>query len=73
MLLDAAAFAPTNPLDLRVHKPDLMCLSFYKIFGYPTGMGALIIRSSLVKHLHKRYFGGGSVALGTKKKKKKKM
>ena len=35
VLLDAAAFAPTNNLDLSVWKPDYVPLSFYKMFGYP--------------------------------------
>ena len=42
MLLDAAAFAPTNRLDLAAWHPDFVPLSFYKMFGYPTGVGALI-------------------------------
>ena len=29
VLLDAAAFAPTNPLDLSKYKPDFVPLSFY--------------------------------------------
>lgn len=36
-LLDAASFVGTNELDLSVWKPDMVALSFYKIFGYPTG------------------------------------
>ncbi|HEX7556783.1 MAG TPA: aminotransferase class V-fold PLP-dependent enzyme, partial [Leptolinea sp.] len=42
VLLDGAAFVPTNYLDLSRYHPDFVCLSFYKIFGYPTGVGALI-------------------------------
>lgn len=38
VLLDAAAFAPTNRLDLSRWQPDFVSLSFYKIFGYPTGV-----------------------------------
>jgi len=37
VLLDAAAFVPTNPLDLSQVKPDFVPVSFYKMFGYPTG------------------------------------
>jgi molybdenum cofactor sulfurtransferase len=33
ILLDAAAFASTNYLDLTRYKPDYACVSFYKIFG----------------------------------------
>ena len=44
VLLDAAAFVPTNRLDLGRWKPDFVVLSFYKMFGYPTGVGALLAR-----------------------------
>jgi hypothetical protein len=40
VLLDAAAFVPTNRLDLSRWHPDYVTLSFYKMFGYPTGVGA---------------------------------
>ena len=36
VLLDAAAFVPTNRLDLRRVRPDFVTMSFYKMFGYPT-------------------------------------
>lgn len=36
-------------------------LSYYKIFGYPTGLGALLIRRDVVPVLRKRFFGGGTV------------
>ncbi len=44
VLLDCAAFVPTSRLDLSVWKPDFVAVSFYKMFGYPTGLGALIAR-----------------------------
>ena len=44
VLLDAAAFVPTNRLDLNLVKPDFVVVSFYKMFGYPTGVGALLVR-----------------------------
>ena len=37
VLLDASAFAPTNRVDVDRWQPDFVCLSFYKLFGYPTG------------------------------------
>ena len=46
VLLDAAAFAPTNRLDLSRWHPDFVDISFYKIFGYPTGTGCLLARKS---------------------------
>jgi len=39
-------------------------LSFYKLFGYPTGLGALLVRRSAMPLLAgKLYFGGGTVAV----------
>jgi molybdenum cofactor sulfurtransferase len=40
VLLDAAAYVPTNSLDLGAVKPEFVAISFYKMFGYPTGIGA---------------------------------
>jgi selenocysteine lyase/cysteine desulfurase len=37
VLLDAAAFVSTSRLDLGKLSPDFVAISFYKIFGYPTG------------------------------------
>ena len=31
--------------DLSSVKPDFFVLSFYKLFGLPTGLGALLVRS----------------------------
>ena len=39
VLLDAACLVGTSTLDLRCYKPDFVTLSFYKMFGYPTGLG----------------------------------
>lgn len=36
VLVDAAAYVPTQPLDLRKVNPDFVAMSFYKMFGYPT-------------------------------------
>lgn len=61
VLLDAAAFVPTNRLDLRVHRPDFVAISFYKMFGFPTGVGALLARRSALAKLERPWFGGGTV------------
>lgn len=68
VLLDAASFVGTNDLDLSSVKPDFVCVSFYKMFGYPTGVGALLVRNSSADVLEKVYYGGGTVnlALGMK-------
>jgi len=65
VLLDAAAFAPTNPLDLSKWKPDFVPLSFYKIFGYPTGLGALIARKQALHKLHRPWFAGGTITVAS--------
>ncbi len=61
VLLDAAAYVPTNRLDLKTVHPDFVTLSFYKIFGYPTGVGALLIRRSTLSKLKRPWFAGGTV------------
>ena len=65
VLLDAAAFAPTNRLDLGKVKPDFVPLSFYKIFGYPTGIGALIARKEALAKLHRPWFAGGTITVAS--------
>ncbi|XP_066208847.1 molybdenum cofactor sulfurase [Saccopteryx leptura] len=62
VLLDAASYVSTSPLDLSVHQADFIPLSFYKIFGFPTGLGALLVRNRLAPLLRKTYFGGGTAA-----------
>lgn len=61
VVLDAAAFAPTNKLDLGTYHPDFVPLSFYKMFGYPTGVGCLIAKRSSLKKLHRPWFSGGTI------------
>jgi selenocysteine lyase/cysteine desulfurase len=61
VLLDAAAYAPTNPLSLSRVPADFVALSFYKMFGYPTGVGALVARRDALAMLHRDYFAGGTV------------
>lgn len=63
VLLDCAAFAPTNRLDLSRCQPDFAAFSFYKIFGYPTGLGALIARRDTLKRLQRPWFAGGTVKI----------
>ena len=77
VLLDAASFASTNHLDLTLYPAHFVALSFYKLFGYPTGLGALLVRSDVAHLLRggggeegvegggtgRRYFGGGTVLI----------
>jgi len=61
VLLDAAAFVPTNRLDLATAHPDFVVLSFYKMFGWPTGIGALIARRDALERLERPWFSGGTI------------
>lgn len=65
VLLDAAAFVPTNTLDLQQHSPDFVVMSFYKMFGYPTGVGCLLVRNETLALLKRPWFGGGTVNFAT--------
>lgn len=65
VLLDAAAFVPTNRLDLGRWHPDFVAVSFYKIFGYPTGMGCLLARKSAVAKLKRPWYAGGTITFST--------
>jgi selenocysteine lyase/cysteine desulfurase len=61
VLLDAASFAPTHPLNLSDCEADFVPVSFYKMFGYPGGIGALIARRDALDDLRRPWFSGGTV------------
>ncbi len=63
VLLDAAAFVPSDRLDLQKYQPEFVAVSFYKIFGYPTGLGALLIKKSAYSKLKKPSFAGGTITI----------
>jgi len=65
VILDSAAFAPTNRLDLSAIHPDFVPLSFYKMFGYPTGIGALIYRHEALRALRRPWFAGGTITVAS--------
>ena len=65
VLLDAAAFVPTNRLDLTKVQPDFVTISFYKMFGYPTGVGCLIVRNDAIARMQRPWFAGGTVNFAT--------
>lgn len=60
-LLDAAAYVPTHRLDLGAVPADFTAVSFYKMFGYPTGVGALVARREALELLVRPWFAGGTV------------
>jgi molybdenum cofactor sulfurtransferase len=61
VLLDAAAYGPSNRLDLSRWHPDFVALSFYKMFGWPTGVGALLARRDALAKLERPWFSGGTI------------
>ncbi|CAA6658051.1 unnamed protein product [Spirodela intermedia] len=64
VLIDASKGCATEPPDLSRFPADFIVISFYKMFGYPTGLGALIIRQDAAKWLRKTYFSGGLYSIG---------
>ena len=72
-LLDAAALAPTSRISLASDQAgedgkgqgavDALAISLYKMLGYPTGVGALVVRKEFLGRLRKRWFSGGSVLI----------
>lgn len=62
VLLDAASYVSCSPLNLQDCPADFIPISFYKMFGFPTGLGALLVRNNAAGILKKTYFGGGTAA-----------
>jgi selenocysteine lyase/cysteine desulfurase len=65
VLLDAAAYVPTSALDVADAQPDFVTVSFYKMFGYPTGVGCLLARRDALQRLRRPWFAGGTVNFAT--------
>src|SRR5690349_4927379 len=61
VLVDCAAHVPSNRLDLGQWHPDFVPISFYKMFGYPTGVGCLLARKSGLARLQRPWFAGGTI------------
>jgi selenocysteine lyase/cysteine desulfurase len=62
---DAAAFTATNRLDLSRWAPDFVVQSFYKLFGYPTGVGCLLARKTALARLRRPWFSGGTITVAS--------
>jgi molybdenum cofactor sulfurtransferase len=65
VLVDSAAFAPTNRLDLARWLPEFVPLSFYKMFGYPTGIGCLLARKEALAKLRRPWYAGGTITISS--------
>ena len=61
VLLDAAAYLPTSDIDLSQIKPEFVIVSWYKLFGFPTGVGSLVVRRDALATLNRPWFSGGTV------------
>jgi selenocysteine lyase/cysteine desulfurase len=61
VLLDAAAYIPANRLDLSAVRPEFVAVSWYKVFGYPTGVGTLLVRRDALSRLRRPWFSGGTI------------
>ena len=63
--LDASKLASSSNIDISLlssnARPDFICASFYKIFGYPSGLGTLLIKKKWIPFMKKKYFGGGTI------------
>ena len=62
VLVDCAAFVPANRLDLCAWQPDFVPISLYKLLGYPTGVGCLLVRERALARLRHPWFAGGTIA-----------
>lgn len=65
VLLDCAAYAPTSRVDFAEISPDYATFSFYKIFGYPTGLGCLIAKHDKLRKLERPWFAGGTIQVAS--------
>ncbi|MER6912581.1 aminotransferase class V-fold PLP-dependent enzyme [Streptomyces sp. NPDC000594] len=65
VLLDAAAFAGSSRLRLDCWPADFTVLSWYKVFGYPTGVGCLIARNRALELLRRPWFSGGTIQVAS--------
>jgi selenocysteine lyase/cysteine desulfurase len=61
VLIDAAGAGVGGGISLREYPAEFLAFSFYKIFGLPTGVGALIARRDALDKLRRPWFAGGTV------------
>ena len=51
----------TNRLDLSAVRPEFVAMSWYKVFGFPTGVGCLLARRDALARLRRPWFSGGTI------------
>jgi molybdenum cofactor sulfurtransferase len=65
VLVDVSAFVPTNSFDVGRIRPDFAALSFYKMMGFPTGLGCLLMRRDRLATLSRPWFAGGTITIAS--------
>jgi molybdenum cofactor sulfurtransferase len=60
VVVDAAAYFMNSTLSLKEYQADFIAFSFYKMFGFPTGVGALCASRDALELLKRPYSGGGT-------------
>jgi molybdenum cofactor sulfurtransferase len=65
VLLDAAAYVPTNVIDVARLRPDFVAMSLYKVFGFPTGVGCLLMRKDRFAAMRRPWFAGGTITIAS--------
>lgn len=65
VLVDMAAYAPTNRVDIAAVRPDFAAFSFYKLMGFPTGIGCLLVRRDRLDVLRRPWFAGGTITIAS--------
>lgn len=61
VMIDAAGAGVMGGVSLRRYPAEFLAFSFYKIFGLPTGVGALIVKREAMSRLRRPWFAGGTV------------
>lgn len=61
VLLDAAAAGAAGGVSMREHGAEFLACAFYKLFGLPTGLGALVAKRTALAQLQRPWFAGGTV------------
>ncbi|MDB5711599.1 MAG: aminotransferase class V-fold PLP-dependent enzyme [Sphingomonas bacterium] len=62
VMIDAASGGACGGLSLTRHAAEFVACSFYKLFGLPTGVGALVVKKAALARLDRPWFSGGTVA-----------
>ncbi|OHS94192.1 molybdenum cofactor sulfurase [Tritrichomonas foetus] len=60
IVVDASLYLQNNRLNLAETPFHAVAMSFEKMFGFPN-IGCLLLHNSLIPHLKKPYFGGGTL------------